>query len=328
MASGTGKLRDGDVWVDCAAAEAAYERAKADQERFSKFKEKGWTGQLSRIRGRRRGGVTQPFVRVYRSNLKAFAEICGVEINQLLAGGDGSEAPSTLEAGPTLSFLPISGVNFVRLGSENYTQGAEFTFSLKMNLMSLGYPFVLLGFCALYYAPDGCICKNGEQDIRVNENKSPTAGNDLDFQAAVPITNGIGQVTCGRRVRPPLMIQEPADCDYGDVCVRAHVLWNNAPKLIERFFRFELGGNLTPIDRQRDVPVLSDRVLDELRAKGLLTAAEFERATKIDAVDRYHVVRFPNYCTQVYPRAGGFWDVTPEYRGFLAELHERAIANR
>ena len=159
--------------------------------------------------------------------------------------GPHSTSPERL---PELIFVPIQGVNFVRFGPEKYVDNGQFSFDLRLNLMSVGKPFVLIGFCADYIAPDGCYCLNDKQEILVNGTKAPTAGNYLDFQTPVS-TNGIVQVACARIMRPPLMVQKPVDCDYGDLRVRARVFWDGfEPILLERFFRFEVGGDLRPID--------------------------------------------------------------------------------
>jgi hypothetical protein len=238
--------------------------------------------------------------------------------------GPRSPSPERL---PDLTFVPIQGVNFVRLGPEKYVDNGQFSFELRLNLMSVGKPFVLIGFRADYIAPDGCYCLNSKQEILVNGTKAPTAGNFLDLQTPVP-TNGIVQVACARIMRPPLMVQQPVDCDYGDVLVCARVLWDGfQPVLLERFFRFEVGGELSPIDSRRDPPLLSDRILAEMRTDGRITEEEFQRVTFLDAVDRYQVVRFPRHCTQVHPPTmTGFWDVTPEYRDFIIEINRRAFA--
>jgi hypothetical protein len=233
-------------------------------------------------------------------------------------------SPSRL---PELTFVPIQGVNFVHVGSEKYVDNGHFSFGLRLNLISVGKPFVLIGFCADYIGPDGCYCFNGTQEILVDGTQAPTAGNYLDFLTPVP-TNGIVQVACARTVQPPLMVQQPVDCEYGDLLVSVKVFWDGfEPVLLKRFFRFEIGGNLTPIDSPRDPPLLSDRILAAMSADGRITEEEFQRVTFLDAVDRYHVVRFPDHCKQVHPPSmTGFWDVTPEYRDFIIEVNRRAFA--
>jgi nucleoside phosphorylase len=229
---------------------------------------------------------------------------------------------------PELTFAPVNGVNFVRLGTQNHIANAQFTVSIRLNLLSAGNPFVLMGFCADYIAKDGCYCLNGDQELSVGDEKAPTAGNYLDFKAPMQIQNGIVQVSCGRRVRPPLMIQSPIDCDNGDIRVRASILWNGAigsPELIERFFRFEGYGGLTAIDHPREPPILSDSVIATMLAKGLISTEEFERANQIDAVERYQMVCFGDYKKDVLTRDKMLRTVTPEFRAFLVELNRRRL---
>jgi hypothetical protein len=119
------------------------------------------------------------------------------------------------------------------------------------------------------------------------------------------------------------MVQAPVDCDYGDVRVHANILWDDTPEVIERFFRFEVGGNLTPIDAPREPPILSDSLLNEMRANGSITPEEFDRAALINATSRFQVVRFDDYIKQAFSREYGYFDITPEFRQFLFDLHRR-----
>lgn len=327
MASEADKLRYGEHLIDCAKAQAAFNQAKAKDKFFSKrLGEKLGSGPLNRILFGPKGKKNpQPFARIQYNNIKTFADICGVEIDYLSAAPD--EQSALVGSSNRITFLPISGVNFVRLGSDNYEENAQFTFSVRFNLLSRGKPFVLLAFEALYIAPDGCYCFNGDKELLVNDAPTLTAGNDLDFRNPIPVDNGIVQIAYRRKVRPPLVIQTPSDCDYGDLRVRVHVLWDEAPEKVERFYRFEIGGDLTPINDRRPPPILSDRVLETMLAKNLITNEEFEYASRIDGYDRYQLVRFPTRITTVYPRDVMFLEVTPEFRAFFVELNKRAFEN-
>jgi hypothetical protein len=75
-------------WVDCAAADAAYERIRTQQGEFKKLTELG-RGLLSRIRGRGERGGTRVTTLMHFESVKQFAERCGVAVDSLLANGDG-----------------------------------------------------------------------------------------------------------------------------------------------------------------------------------------------------------------------------------------------
>ena len=220
-------------------------------------------------------------------------------------------------------FRAIRNANHITFGPEKYQDNGRFGFNLRLNLIAPGAPFILLGFCAEYIAPDGCYCLNGDQEILVNDVKRPTAGNFYDFREPVPITNGIAQVAVARKARPPLMVQKPVDCDYREVRIKIRLLRGRLKEETTEFFSFKVGGDLVPIERPSLPPLLNRSILEEMLGAGLIDEGEFERASWIDDVDRYHVLAFPNHCTQVYPRDLGFWDVTPEYRAFLQDLLRR-----
>lgn len=87
--SGKNKTRRFDErWVDCAAAQAAYEQAKARKVEFKQLRDLG-PGLLSRIRGRGKSGDVQVARLVQYANIKKFADLCDVLVETLLVGGDG-----------------------------------------------------------------------------------------------------------------------------------------------------------------------------------------------------------------------------------------------
>lgn len=227
---------------------------------------------------------------------------------------------------PKLSVFPIQGVNFVRLGYESETSNAVFTFSLTVNLICLAQSYVLMGFDAYYIGPDGCYCLNNEIEMAVNGVQVATAGNGFDFNSPLPVTNGMVKVVYGRRCRPPLMVQAPVDCDYGDIRVRVSILWDDLPETVEYLFRFEAGGNLTSIDRLRAPPILADSTLEKMKSRGLISADEFNRATDIDERRRYQIVKFKDYIKDAYSRSSGSIIITDEFRRFLDDLRDREFA--
>jgi hypothetical protein len=96
MARNAKERRYDERWVDCSAAQAAYDQTKAYTDRFFKLRELG-PGLLSRIRGRGKAGVRESYVLIQYQNVRNFAECCGVETSTLLTNGDGRDRPDTSE---------------------------------------------------------------------------------------------------------------------------------------------------------------------------------------------------------------------------------------
>ena len=81
--------RYNERWVNCAAADAAYEQVRTlEGGEFKKLTELG-RGLLSRIRGRGEKHGIQATTLMQFQSVKDFAEDCGVAVETLLANGDG-----------------------------------------------------------------------------------------------------------------------------------------------------------------------------------------------------------------------------------------------
>ncbi|TAV22620.1 hypothetical protein [Rhizobium ruizarguesonis] len=221
--------------------------------------------------------------------------------------------------------LTLNGMNFVALGLLKNKKNEEFSFSLKIRLSYADRPFTLLGITAHYVAQDGCYCLNGHQEVRLNQIAAAMMGNYFDLQVPAASHGGLMLAEIYRRARPPLMIQTPADCDYGDVRVTIKILNDGQEEDYVRYFRFELGGDLRPIEAQRDPPRLSDPDLAQMLADDVITEEEFGRALLTDQVNRYQIVAFGEYKREMRLRNGGSIQVTPNYRAFLTELREKQL---
>jgi hypothetical protein len=107
------RRRQGEVWVDCAAARHLYEDAKDRIPTLYKLLEEAGfgSGPLSRIRGVSelvRG--PKAATKMLRAGVETFARISEIPIEQLLVGGTGLHPPSGTESnagGPTVQ-LPAS----------------------------------------------------------------------------------------------------------------------------------------------------------------------------------------------------------------------------
>jgi nucleoside phosphorylase len=242
--------------------------------------------------------------------------------------GNGHKPPPAnppVKSKPVL--LPVHGVNFVFC--EEREPNGNFTIFLRVNLVIPDTSFTLMAFKVDYYAPDGCICLNGSYEMKINEISIKTAGNYFDFQTAVSVPNGVVQIAYTRQVRPPLMIQVPKDdCDYGDVRVKAKLLHSGVVEEFEWFFRLEPGGDLEPINNRREPPILSDSILQRMLEREQITRAEYDRASEIWPERRYQIIRFGNYITDAYSPTFGHFEVTDEFRRFLAGLHSRYLDSK
>lgn len=76
------EVRDGEVLIDCEAANAAYEKLNARRGTRQKLQEKYLgSGHISRMRGRADGG-RQRYARVQRETARKFAEVCGAKVEK------------------------------------------------------------------------------------------------------------------------------------------------------------------------------------------------------------------------------------------------------
>jgi hypothetical protein len=107
MTSSLGKLRHGEVWVDCAAARTAYEQA--DKKQFEERRGHLGSGHLSRICGTNIPGEIQPFARITESNVKIFAKACGVEPDTLAP-----KVSQTPTSKPPVEVAPLADWSILR----------------------------------------------------------------------------------------------------------------------------------------------------------------------------------------------------------------------
>jgi hypothetical protein len=342
MARRRRSLRYGERWVDCAAARTAHEVARASRINREALQRIG-PGQLSRILGRG-GGRDQKekaYARILESNVIEFAKACGVDVASILVSGAGLELPEQLSTGDRsdppfhntmassepVNLVPLSGVNYVYLGGNNYVPNNRFSFRLSFNIITSDLPVILSGFCVDYIAPDGCYCHNLDHTIQIGEKAITSSGNYLNLSEPLRINaHSVVQVNYQRFVRPPLPIQYPADCDYGDARIYYRMYYNGAEHVTYVYVKFEPGGDLIPISEPREPPVLSESILNIMLSEGLISDQEYAQAHVINAVDRYHIVTFDRYCRQIYyiPDQVRI-NVTDGFRNFFEELNQRWV---
>jgi hypothetical protein len=202
---------------------------------------------------------------------------------------------------------------------------AAFSFTTRFNILSSGAASILTGFRADYIAPDGCYCLNSKADIFIGEKRLMTAGNFLTFTEPTSIArDGVVQIAYARSVRPPLPVQVPADCDNGSIRVQYAFICDKKEYEEECYFQFEVGGNLVPILSPPEPPILSNSMLKMMLDEHRISEEEYHRASSVGPVDRYHIVRFPEFDKQAhFIPAGVTLTVTPEFRKFLTELSRK-----
>ncbi len=243
----------------------------------------------------------------------------GIEIPK--AGNDEEREGKSASLSDTLTLTPADGLNVVYLGEQPNVENAQFSFAVTLTIQSGGASFTLLGFRARYIAADGCYCLSGPQTVLVNEVERPTAGNDLDFITPMRLENGVAQVRCVQALWPPVMTQTPQECALGDLQIEVRYAANNGPELLTRFFRFEADGNLTPIEKPREIPILSDSTLQAMRDRGAISDEDFTRASLIKAKDRYRVAKFRGRIKRMDMADGSQRDVMADDQAFLMRLY-------
>ena len=120
---------------------------------------------------------------------------------------------------------------------------------------------------------------------------------------------------------PPVMTQTPQECALGDLQIEVRYAANNGPELLTRFFRFEADGNLTPIEKPREIPILSDSTLQAMRDRGAISDEDFTRASLIKAKDRYRVAKFRGRIKRMDMADGSQRDVMADDQAFLMRLY-------
>jgi hypothetical protein len=115
------KRRFHELWVNCAAAEAAYEQLRNQPSKFKELTEMG-PGLLARIRGRQKKGVIRKTTPIQLANIEKFSSICGISPKDLLVNGDGLS--------PTLALPASSAPLKVMLISKSETS-ASFSFNFN-----------------------------------------------------------------------------------------------------------------------------------------------------------------------------------------------------
>lgn len=220
------------------------------------------------------------------------------------------------DSGLTLICLPQ--VNYVRFGDEKYTENAQFWFSAGFNIVNGDTVSILTGFEALYMAPDACYCANRDVEMSIAGKNVESTDNYSSLRHPLTIhAHQALQISLSRRVRPPLQVQCPGDCDLGFLHVLYRYCLNSQEIEVNRFFKFEVDGNLSPISEPPEPPVLSNSILNKMLSEGRISETEFDRANLVDPIERYRIVRFP----------AGFvgsrrLDI-PHFRQFLLELNTR-----
>jgi hypothetical protein len=107
MAPSFGKPRYGEVLVDCAAARTAYEQA--DKRQFNERRRHLGSGHVNRICGTDIRGEFRSFACIGETNLKIFANACGVEPDTLTR-----KASQTPTFNPPVEVVPLADWHILR----------------------------------------------------------------------------------------------------------------------------------------------------------------------------------------------------------------------
>jgi hypothetical protein len=136
MAFASEKLREGERWVDCGQARAAFDRAKVEKKSLRKIlvQHLNSDSQLHRILyGRGAAKNPELYARIQLHNIETFAKICGANLQSLLVEGVGLSLPKTQDPR-----------EFAKAASRFAFQGGSTPFS-KNTCIPTGRPFRLAG---------------------------------------------------------------------------------------------------------------------------------------------------------------------------------------
>jgi hypothetical protein len=205
------------------------------------------------------------------------------------------------------------------LGGDNHKPGGAFGFRIEVRIIS-NRPLVLLGFSAQYCAPDGCYCWNADSTLRIEGKIRPTSTDLETLIEPVQTSSGFMHASYSRSILPPAPEQTPAECNYGDILITLKILNQGKEETVEYYFQFVPGGNLLPIEREREPPYLADSSLVNLRANALITDDDYVKLTTISARDRYRSLKFPRFCDALYLPTKSHFVITEEFRNFLGRI--------
>lgn len=173
----------------------------------------------------------------------------GIEVSSQASLRRDPETPPSKRMVDILTILPVQGLNFVFPGDQPEEENAIFSYTVTVNLLSMGIPFILTGCCFRLLAGDGAMTLPGEQQIFVNGKKQETSGDDVHFNPPISLHGGTAQIRCQQKVRPPRMRQTPQQCiRNSSINIEVLGLIDNSEESLTRHFRFTGHGNLVPFD--------------------------------------------------------------------------------
>ncbi len=223
------------------------------------------------------------------------------------------------ERGKGISVVPAETDNWAKFGEEKYKQNGRFFVDISFMILNGNRGISVVGIDTCYYATDCfCQCLMGTPTVRI-------AGHlmeyDPDWQRFLqPYQAGPYEsinVWVRRDCRPPLMTDEPINCDFG--CITAKVLYriNDAVDLLKKEYVFQLRphGVMEEIKELPPPSLLSDETLSSAAAKGLLTSDELERLKTLPPRRRCQSVKNKHLN-----------DVSDEMHEFLVEIDSRIRA--
>ena len=143
-------------------------------------------------------------------------------------------------------FEPATGGHWVYLGASKYVEGAQFSFRASFFLRTRGSAIKVLSFKGLY-AVHGNFAYNGSPRLLIDGEDIPIEGADY-YSLHRPFSIAGGKtvrLNYSRDIRPPLMGDEPADCDYGDLEITiCYATDTSGSHEVSWHFKFNTGGVL------------------------------------------------------------------------------------
>jgi hypothetical protein len=183
--------------------------------------------------------------------------------------------------------------------ANKHKRNSDYTVATRFHLFTGDSPVILLDFFG-FHNVSGCICLNRAPQFRINHSEVEISS---DYKSLVPpVTvpaHSAVLVDYARRVAPPLTVMPAADCDYGDFEVRVRYRIGASTAELSSWFELLPSGGMKPIAHRRDVRVLNDGHLKQLRDEGRLSPDNYESLMGFDGETRYRVA-FSDNLTRNY----------------------------
>ena len=285
-------------------AERHFERIVGDDRRLAK-------GRIEAIVDAMVAGYYTSIERENNDAVAAMIKAMGSKIlNQMQSKQD-----STPLAIARMDISPRGNLNGLSFGDDKYLPDSSFSFHLSFHASCAGSSIKLLGFGVDYYA-DGLICAGGDPSIKIDSASVEIDHDGTNFTRPILIENGSSLAYSRRRCYPPLTGDVAGECDHGDIEVSYSYIADGLLCKVEctSHFRLQKDGQLTEIDRIRDVPKLTDDHLAHAVEEGRIDRDKADILLRYSSSARYRAARSNN-------SSSNYAGISDAHRAWLKTLY-------